>query len=254
MCRTPGYPFKPGELIGRVGGGSHDASITYYHKAGEQFGICAIVRILLSDHKLVGPEVGLEGWIAKRTGKLEHEVEATAPRDFILRAESYLKRMKITEVLLSLLDNDDEAYRIDENVGKDLDNLQEVIEKTMFKVVNAEHQPLRVLLEAYGRTADFEVQLQLRFNEVHPVGDPCILLHIWALQEALWKKQDESEFEYEDRINNLLLDENRVRQLEEDGRSKIQPLMRSYEEVLKGQFDVVESSTELKIDMSRILV
>jgi len=212
------------------------------------------VRVFLSNHKFVGPEGGLEGWIAKRTGKLEHEVEATSARDFLLRAESYLKRMKITEVLLSLLDDDNEAYRIDEDAGKDLDNLQEVIEKTLFKVVNAEHQPLRVLLEVYGRTADFELQLQLRFHQVHPVGDPCILLYVWALQEALWKNQDESEFEYEDRINNLLLDENRVRQLEEDCRSSIQPLMRSYEEVLKDQFDVVESSTELKTDMSRIQV
>ena len=122
------------------------------------------------------------------------------------------------------------------------------------RVVNAEHQPLRVLLEACGRTADFELQLQLRFNQVHPEGEPCILLYVWALQEALWKKQDESEFEYEDRINNLLLDANRVRQLEEDNRSRIQPFMRSYEEVLKDQFDVIDSSTELKIDMSRIQV
>ncbi len=80
------------------------------------------------------------------------------------------------------------------------------------------------------------------------------MLYIWALPHELVRRNDESEFFYEDRINEVIADKAAIQRLEADSRARMETTVSLFEAYLMQQFPVESTSHEIDVDLHDITV
>jgi hypothetical protein len=223
------------------------------HKLGEQFGIRVTIHVFLKGGSPVQDHHKLAGWLEKHISPLEHEVEVVSPEMFLAGAKAFLGAAGISDVLMVSL-NGTTVTRTDDKAAPVRDDLESAVSIGLSKLQNLKAKVNSVVLEAFGTNDDFEVQMQLRFSMVHPKKAPGVIVYLWALPHELMERKDESEFFYEDRVNEVLQDKAQVKQLEDGSRTRMEKLVSVYEGLLAQQFPTARTSHDIDIDLTDITV
>jgi hypothetical protein len=265
-CQTPEYPYSPGELVEDARPGAPEAAAEVAerivdpfgytvaaHRPGEQFGVRATMEVYLKGGMPVQEHHRMAGWLERHMGELEHDVEAISPEMFLAGARAFLRAAGVEDVLMISL-NDTPLSETDDKMAPPRDDLDSAISNGLSKLQSFKSKVGSIVLEAFGTNEGFEVQLQLRFRAVHPPKAPGMILYLWALPHELMARKDESEFFYEDRVNEVLQDKARVEQLEDESRTKMEALVSSYETLLAQQFPMDRASREIEVDLKDITV
>jgi hypothetical protein len=175
------------------------------------------------------------------------------PREFVSKAEEFLSKIGVEEIL-KVSFGGDEIYRRDEKGHAEAASLSDVVACTLTQLVNSQRRIDHIMLVAHGKTDEFELQLTPEFKSTHPPAISAISLEVWSLPSELWRKDGESEFEFADRVNNLILNEEYAQRLGSESRAKMEKLLEDYGSDLRQRFEVRDMTHELKVDISSIFV
>jgi hypothetical protein len=261
-CQTPEYPYSAGEPVEDAKPGVAEVAeriedpfgyTVATHDAGEQFGVRVSLEVYLKGGTPAEPQRGVEGWLGRHVGELEHEVETVTPAEFLEGSRLFLRSAGIRDVLMVSL-NGTFVSRTDEKMVPVRDDLDSAVSMGLSKLASFKTKVDSVVLEGFGTNDQFEVQLQLRFRAVHPPKAPGMILYLWALPHELMERSGESEFFYEDRVNAVLQDKTRTKQLEDESREKMEQLVTGYEALLAERFAVARMSSDIEVDLEDIVV
>ncbi len=213
LCDPPSHQTlgfaRPGEVVGWIGTGGAKAAggrIELKTKATDPFRVVGSLQVFLRSMKGLESTQPSENWLARHIEEPHEEMESLMARDFFDRIEDFQRTLGITETLLVMIDGKT-VFDIGPDPPTKLDNLREVNERILMNFLSINQNAMKdIHLESYGQRDPLKIHLTIRFRQKHPVDDSALTLGFFAIPKELWEEKDESEFFYEDRVNEIIAD------------------------------------------------
>jgi hypothetical protein len=197
------------------------------------------------------PQSGVTGWIGHRLGGSEKEEETLTASDFLRRVREFLSHtisVHVSEIRLGR-----HTIYISIEGQEDRENLEEAFSAVLDSDKLVDHNTGEVYLSVHGLTDGFVFLGKFEYLQSHPQSRAPITVDIFCSTEELWKQPDEGDFDYDDRINQIIEDKNAAATKDQEVRTAIDKWLPTLEEQLRLTFDTSDLKEQVKAGVENMV-
>jgi hypothetical protein len=223
----------------------------------DRFALTAGLKIFLPDaiKEATTNSRSHSGWLGKlAAGREPYVYSQLSVRGFVESSQDFASRVGMWHIL-NIWVGRDAVYRGSEN-GDDYgsDNSVRAFGEAIQYLTTVKNEQTRAGMEFEGISRQFSLDYTLVFSRRHSNSAEAIKMDILGIPTELMGARGESPSEHLDRVNRLIDDESAVKDLNEQIADDFSKYLRFVSDTANSTFHASNSTTELSVDVGRLVL